>query len=241
MPRAIATGTRIVIASHNPGKVREFGDLLRPFGLDVVSAGALGLPEPDETETTFIGNARLKALAAATASGLPALSDDSGLEVEALDGAPGIYSARWAGPSKDFAIAMQLVHDKLAAAGAWSPPGPRTLSSAPGPRALSSAPGPRALSPAPGPRALSLAPGLRANFTAALCLAFPDGASEAFEGKVFGHLVWPPRGNQGFGYDPMFLPEDGAETFGEMAPDAKHAISHRARAFALLKARFTGG
>ena len=213
MPRAIATGTRIVIASHNPGKVREFGDLLRPFEFDVISAGSLGLPEPDETETTFIGNARLKALAAATAANLPALSDDSGLEVEALGGDPGIYSARWAGPTKDFAIAMQLVHDKLAAAGAWT---------------------------APGPRALSTAPGPRANFTAALCLAFPDGASEAFEGKVFGHLVWPPRGKQGFGYDPMFLADGGSETFGEMDPDAKHAVSHRARAFALLKARFTG-
>lgn len=201
MPRPVPRGTRLVIASHNPGKVREFGDLLRPFGLDVVSAGALGLPEPDETEATFIGNARLKAVAAATAAGLPALSDDSGLEVEALGGAPGIYSARWAGPKKDFTLEMQRVHDEFAAKGAWGAPGPR------------------------------------ANFTAALCLAFPDGESECFEGKVFGRLVWPPRGQRGFGYDPMFLPDDGSETFGEMEPDAKHAISHRARAFAMLKDR----
>lgn len=200
--RAIPKHSRLVIASHNQGKVREFGDLLRPFGLDAVSAGELGLPEPDETETTFIGNARLKALAAATAANLPALSDDSGLEVEALGGAPGIYSARWAGPSKDFSLAMRQVYDKLVAKGAWS-----------------------------------TAPGPRANFTAALCLAFPDGHSEAFEGKVFGSLVWPPRGSRGFGYDPMFLPDGGRETFGEMEPDAKHAVSHRARAFALLKGR----
>lgn len=202
MPRPIPRGSRLVIASHNPGKVREFGDLLRPFGLDVVSAGELSLPEPEETETTFIGNARLKAVAAATASGLPAISDDSGLEVAALDGAPGIYSARWAGPSKDFTIAMGRVHDELVASGAWT-----------------------------------VSPGPRANFTAALCLAFPDGANECFEGKVFGELVWPPRGSRGFGYDPMFLPERGLETFGEMEPEAKHAISHRARAFAMLKAR----
>ena len=197
MPRNLTKGMPLVVASHNPGKVREFGDLLRPFGLDVVSADALGLPEPDETETTFIGNARLKAVAAATAAKLPALSDDSGLEVAALAGAPGIYSARWAGPTKDFSIAMQRMHDELAANGAWGTPGPV------------------------------------ANFTAALCLAWPDGTSEAFEGRVFGHLVWPPRGLHGFGYDPMFLPDGGTETFGEMAPDAKHAISHRARAFAL--------
>lgn len=201
MPRQLSPGTRLVVASHNQGKVREFGDLLRPFGLDVVSAGELGLAEPDETETTFIGNARLKAVAAATVAKLPALSDDSGLEVEALGGAPGIYSARWAGPSKDFSVGMRRVHDELAAKGAWGGVGPR------------------------------------ANFTAALCLAWPDGESEAFEGKVFGRLVWPPRGTRGFGYDPMFLPDGGTETFGEMEPDAKHAVSHRARAFARLKGR----
>ena len=205
MPRTISRGTRLVIASHNKGKIREFGDLLQPFGLDVVSAGTLGLPEPDETETTFIGNARLKAVAAATAANLPALSDDSGLEVEALGGAPGIYSARWAGPTKDFSIAMRKVHDDLVTKGAWT-----------------------------------TSPGPRANFTAALCLAFPDGDSEAFEGKIFGTLVWPPRGTRGFGYDPMFLPDGGALTFGEMEPDAKHAISHRARAFAQLKKRLGG-
>lgn len=205
MVRSIPKGTRLVIASHNPGKVREFGDLLRPFGLDVISAGDLGLPEPDETELTFIGNARLKAVAAATASKLPAISDDSGLEVQALGGAPGIYSARWAGPGKNFGFAMQRVHDELAAKGAWTALGPI------------------------------------ANFTAALCLAWPDGENEAFEGKVFGRLVWPPRGSRGFGYDPMFLPDEGRETFGEMEPDAKHAISHRARAFAMLKNRLGAG
>ncbi len=199
--KGISRGTRLVVASHNAGKVREFGDILRPFGLDAVSAGELGLPEPDETESTFIGNARLKALAAATAANLPALSDDSGLEVESLGGAPGIYSARWAGPTKDFRVAMQRVHDELAAMGAWRGEGPV------------------------------------ANFTAALCLAWPNGTSEAFEGKVFGRLVWPPRGTRGFGYDPMFLPDGGAATFGEMDPDAKHAISHRARAFDLMRAR----
>lgn len=205
MPRQLVKGTRLVVASHNPGKVREFGDLLRPYGLDVVSAGALGLPEPEETETSFIGNARLKAVAAATVARLPALSDDSGLEVAALGGAPGIYSARWAGEAKVFAVAMQRVHDELAAKGAWTGAGPA------------------------------------ANFTAALCLAWPDGESEAFEGKVFGRLVWPPRGSRGFGYDPMFLPDNGKETFGEMEPAAKHAVSHRARAFALLQARIALG
>ena len=192
---------RLVVASHNAGKVREFDDLLRPYGLAAVSAGALGLPEPEETESTFEGNARLKAVAAATASGLPALSDDSGVEVEALDGAPGIYSARWAGATKDFRIAMQRVHDELAAKGAWELPGPR------------------------------------ANFICVLCLAWPDGQSEVFDGRVFGRLVWPPRGVRGFGYDPMFLPDGKSETFGEMEPDAKHAISHRARAFELFRAR----
>jgi XTP/dITP diphosphohydrolase len=189
-------GTRLVVASHNAGKVREILDLVAPHGLSVVSAGELGLPEPEETGATFAANAELKARAAATASGLPALSDDSGLEVAALGGAPGIYSARWAGPSKDFLIAMQRVADELQALGAWS-----------------------------------RQPGPRANFTAALCLAWPNGKAETFEGKVYGHLVWPPRGTRGFGYDPMFVPEGHSLTFGEMEPDAKHAISHRARAF----------
>jgi XTP/dITP diphosphohydrolase len=192
--------TRLVVASHNSGKIREFRDLLAPFGLTVVSAGELNLPEPEETETTFAGNARLKAVAAARGSGLAALSDDSGMEVEALGGEPGIYSARWAGPSKDFNVAMAKVADAVRAKGGWGAPGPR------------------------------------ANFTAALCLALPTGENVVFEGKVFGHLVWPPRGTRGFGYDPMFLPDGGKETFGEMDPDAKHAISHRARAFEQLVA-----
>jgi XTP/dITP diphosphohydrolase len=177
---------RLVVASHNPGKVSEIRDLVAPYGLSVVAAAELGLPEPEETGATFRANAEIKALAAARGAGLPALSDDSGLEVEALDGAPGIHSARWAGPSKDFGVAMQRLANEVRARGGWSPPGPR------------------------------------ANFTAALCLAWPDGASEA----------WPPRGDRGFGYDPMFVAEGQTLTFGEMEPAAKHAISHRARAFA---------
>jgi XTP/dITP diphosphohydrolase len=196
MTRRLDRGTRLVVASHNPGKVREILELVAPYGLGVVSAGELGLSEPEETGSTFAANAELKALAAARGAGLPALADDSGIEVEALGGAPGIYSARWAGPAKDFSVAMRRAADELRARNAWnSPPGPR------------------------------------ANFTAALCLAWPDGGSQVFEGKVYGHLVWPPRGAKGFGYDPMFVPEGHALTFGEMEPDAKHAISHRARAF----------
>jgi XTP/dITP diphosphohydrolase len=191
---------RLVVASHNPGKVTEIADLIGPFGLDAVSAAELGLPEPEETEVTFAGNARLKAVAAATASGQPALSDDSGLEVGALDGAPGIYSARWAGPAKDFALAMRRVHEEVVARGRRAE---RDTA---------------------------------ANFTCALCLAWPDGQSRIFEGKVFGTLVWPPRGTKGFGYDPMFVPEGGTLTFGEMDPAAKHEISHRARAFELFRA-----
>lgn len=194
-------GMRLVVASHNSGKVREFGELLAPLGLQVVSAGALGLPEPEETESTFIGNARLKAVAAAMAAQLPALSDDSGLEVAILNGAPGIYSARWAGDDKNFQRAMQRLHDEVAAKCGWSDAGPV------------------------------------ANFTCALCMAWPDGTAETFEGKVFGKLVWPPSGDNGFGYDPMFLPDGGFETFGEMEPGAKHAISHRAKAFELFRAR----
>ena len=202
MVERLTRGLRLVVASHNGGKVREFRDLLAPFGLSVVSAGDLGLPEPEETETTFEGNARLKAVAAANASGLPALSDDSGLEVDALDGAPGIYSARWAGPSKDFSVAMAKVADAVKAKRLWLEPGPR------------------------------------ANFIAALCLALPGGDNVVCVGRVHGHLVWPPRGGRGFGYDPMFLPDGHTETFGEMDPDAKHAISHRARAFEQLVAGF---
>ena len=192
----LAAGTRLVVATHNPGKVVEINDLVRPFGLDAVSAGALGLPEPEETETTFAGNARLKAVAAATASGLPSLSDDSGLEVECLGGDPGIYSARWAGPSKDFRVAMKKVADEVFKRNGWTGAGPK------------------------------------ANFVCALCIAIPGQQPYIFEGKIYGHLVWPARGSLGFGYDPMFLADGHDKTFGEMEPDAKHAISHRAIAFA---------
>lgn len=187
------SGQRLVVASHNPGKVREIGDLVAPWKLDVVSVGELGLPEPDETEPTFIGNALIKARAAAGGSGLPALADDSGLCVEALGGEPGIYSARWAGPDKDFARAMAEVEARMQASGRSS-------------------------------RA--------AWFICALAVAWPDGEEAAFEGRIDGTLVWPPRGTRGFGYDPMFVPEGHAETFGEMDPARKHAMSHRARAFA---------
>jgi XTP/dITP diphosphohydrolase len=200
MTRKLQHGTRLVVASHNPGKIREINDLIRPYGISAVSAGELGISEPEETETTFAGNARLKALHSAKVSELPALSDDSGLEVEALGGDPGVYSARWAGASKDFTYAMQRVEQQLQEKFARDPDA------------------------------------RRANFTAALCLAWPDGETEVFEGKVFGHLVWPPRGEKGFGYDPMFLADGETLTFGEMEPEAKHAISHRARAFALFVA-----
>ncbi len=195
--RKLAPG-KLVIASHNEGKVREIRALLAPYGMEVVSAGELDLPEPEETGTTFVANAELKALQAADLSGLPALSDDSGLCVDALGGDPGIFSARWAGPSKDFDIAMRLVEDRIAAKG---PDASRD-----------------------------------AHFICALALAWPDGHVEWFEGRVDGTLVWPPRGAYGFGYDAMFLPDGGAETFGEMDPDAKHATSHRADAFAQLVA-----
>ena len=195
--RKLAPG-KLVIASHNQGKVREIAELLGPHGIEPVSAGALGLPEPDETGTTFIANAELKALQAADLSGLPALADDSGLCVEALGGEPGIFSARWAGPDKDFNLAMRLVHDAVTAK---------------------------------GPEA-----GRNAHFMCALALAWPDGHVEAFEGRVDGVLVWPPRGTQGFGYDPMFQPIGHPVTFGEMEPGAKHAMSHRADAFAKLVA-----
>ena len=199
MTRRLERGTRLVVASHNPGKAREIFDLVAPHGLAVVSATDLHLPQPEETGSTFTENARLKAQAAAQAAGLPALADDSGIEVEALGGAPGIYSARWAGPAKDFSVAMRRVADELRARDAWNTPlGPR------------------------------------ATFTAVLCLAWPDGECAVFEGKVDGHLVWPPRGARGFGYDPMFVPEGHELTFGEMEPEAKHAISHRARAFRLF-------
>lgn len=189
---------KIVVASHNPGKVREIADLLRPLGIETVSAGELDLPEPEETETTFEGNARLKAEAAAEASGLAALSDDSGLCVDALGGAPGIFSARWAGPAKDFKIAMQKVEHELRDRYALSPDQ------------------------------------RKAHFVCALCLAIPGQESVVYRGEVHGLMVWPPRGEKGFGYDPVFQPEGHQITFGEMDPDAKHAMSHRARAFARL-------
>jgi len=189
---------KLVIASHNQGKVREIRELLGPFGIEPISAGELDLPEPEETGTTFVANAELKALQAADLSGLPALADDSGLCVEALNNDPGIFSARWAGPSKDFGVAMQLVEDNLAKLP------PETSRDA--------------------------------HFVCALALAWPDGHVEWFEGRVDGTLVWPPRGSQGFGYDPMFLPNGHQETFGEMEPGAKHAMSHRADAFRQLVA-----
>ena len=198
-------GTRLVVASHNPGKAWEIHQLIAPYGLDAISAKELNLPEPEETEPTFEGNAKLKAVAAAKASGLPALADDSGLEVEALGGAPGIYSARWAGPGKDFGLAMKRVADEIDARGGW---------------------------PAPGMYGL----GPRANFISVLCLAWPDGEAQFYDGKVFGHLVWPPRGGNGFGYDPMFVADGETQTFGEMEPKQKYAISHRTRAFAKFKA-----
>jgi XTP/dITP diphosphohydrolase len=196
-PHRRFTDRRLVIASHNAGKVREIAELLSPFGVEVISSASLNLPEPEETAATFIGNAELKARAAATAAGLPALADDSGLVVHALDGAPGIYSARWAGPTKDFSIAMARVERELQARSA---------------------------------------PDRGAHFIAALALCWPDGHCESFEGRVDGALVWPPRGGRGFGYDPMFVPDGHAVTFGEMEPAAKHAISHRADAFRKLTA-----
>jgi XTP/dITP diphosphohydrolase len=196
---------RLVIATHNPGKLAEMRDLLVPYGIDAVSAGALGLDEPEETGTSFRANARIKAETAAQATGLPAFADDSGLVVDALDGAPGILSARWAGPVKNFAGAMARVDARLRERGATTPDR-RT-----------------------------------AHFVSALCVAWPDGHLEEFEARVDGTLVWPPRGDKGFGYDPMFLPDGHARTFGEMPSEEKHGLppqgqglSHRARAFLKL-------
>jgi XTP/dITP diphosphohydrolase len=188
---------RLVVASHNAGKVREIGALLAPLGVEAVSAAALGLAEPEETETTFTGNAALKACAAAEASGLPALADDSGLEVFGIGGDPGVYSARWAGPNKDFGFAMQRVHEELQKRGTTD---------------------------------------FSARFVCALALAEPGGAVEVFEGDVRGLIVWPPRGAQGFGYDPIFQPDGLDRTFGEMSHDEKLPMTHRARAFEKLLA-----
>lgn len=193
--RKLAPG-KLVIASHNEGKVREIEALLGPYGIQPVSAKSLDLPEPEETGTTFVANAELKALQAADLSGLPALADDSGLCVEALNGDPGIFSARWAGPGKDFGLAMKLVEDRLAAT---------------------------------GPDAVR-----DAHFVCALALAWPDGHVEWFEGRVDGLLVWPPRGEHGFGYDPMFVPDGRDRTFGEMTHDEKTPLTHRAAAFRQL-------
>ncbi|MBL6928807.1 MAG: RdgB/HAM1 family non-canonical purine NTP pyrophosphatase [Rhodospirillales bacterium] len=191
---------KLVIASHNAGKVREIGDLLAPFGVNVVSAGELGLDDPEETGVTFVENAVIKAEAAAKATGLPALADDSGLAVHALNGEPGIYSARWGGPERDFMMAMKKVDD-----------------------------------------ALENKQDRSAHFVAVLALCWPDGHLETFEGTVHGTLVWPPRGDQGFGYDPMFLAEGQKITFGEMDPAKKHSMSHRADAFQkLVAACFSG-
>ena len=196
---------RLVIATHNPGKLREMRELLAPYGIDAASAAELGLAEPDETGASFRDNARIKAVAAAAASGLPAFADDSGLAVDALDGAPGIHSARWAGPGKDFGAAMQRVDQLLRERGATRLE-QRT-----------------------------------AHFVSALCVAWPDHHIEEFEARVDGTLVWPPRGTLGFGYDPMFLPDGHARTFGEMPAEEKHGLpprgkglSHRARAFRKL-------
>lgn len=196
---------RIVIATHNSGKLEEMRGLLAPYGVEAVSAGELGLPEPDETGLTFAENARIKAVSAAKASGLPAFADDSGLCVDALGGAPGLYTARWAGPEKDFMAAMTRVEEELRDAGAELPDLRRGY------------------------------------FISALCLAWPDGHVEDFEGVVHGTLVWPPRGPAGFGYDPMFQPDGHERTFGEMTGAEKHGLpplgrglSHRARAFMAL-------
>ena len=196
---------QLVIATHNPGKLAEMRELLAPYGIEAVSAGELGLDEPDETGDSFRANAQIKAAAAAKSSQLPAFADDSGLAVAALDGAPGIFSARWAGPNKDFAAAMAQVERLLQERGATMPPQ------------------------------------RRAHFVSALCVAWPDGHLEEVEAKVEGTLVWPPRGTAGFGYDPAFLPDGHARTFGEMTSIEKHGLpplglglSHRARAFVKL-------
>ncbi|MBL8831399.1 MAG: RdgB/HAM1 family non-canonical purine NTP pyrophosphatase [Rhodospirillales bacterium] len=191
----LTAGTRLVVATHNKGKLAEMADLLRPYGLDCVSAGSLGVAEPDETGTTFEANAALKARHTAAATGLPSLADDSGMCVDALDGDPGVYTANWAGPKRDFSRAMRMVE-----------------------------------------AALDGAKDRRARFVSVLALAWPDGRVDIFRGEAPGTLVWPPRGANGFGYDPMFVPDGHAVTFGEMDPALKHTISHRAVAFAKFRA-----
>jgi XTP/dITP diphosphohydrolase len=191
----LTRGSTLVIASHNKGKVREIRELLAPFALTIKGADELGLPEPEETEPTFVGNALLKARAAADVSGEAALADDSGLAVIALDGAPGIYSARWAGETKDFASAMARVERELKAKDAKD---------------------------------------RSAKFVCVLALANPNGGTAVFEGEVAGTLTFPPRGDKGFGYDPIFVANGMRETFGEINPAIKHGMSHRARAFRKL-------
>ena len=196
MALKLEPGAKLVVATHNPGKARELAEILENR-FELVTAGELGLPEPEETEQTFMGNALLKARAAAEAAGLIALADDSGLSVAALDGQPGVYSARWAGPGRDFALAMRKVEERLEDAGRDDP---------------------------------------SAWFTSALAVAWPDGPAVVVEGRIDGRLTFPPRGDRGFGYDPIFVAGGYAETFGEMDPAEKDRISHRARAFAKLKA-----
>ncbi len=198
MARRLVTA-RLIVASHNAGKVREIAALLDPLGIEAVGASALGLAEPEETGDTFIANAALKARAAAEASGEPALADDSGLVVPALDGAPGIYSARWAGPGKDFRVAMDRIEAELATRGV------ETI-------------------------------GAAAYFVCALSLGWPDGHCETVEGRVDGTLMFPPRGQHGFGYDPIFVPNGHGRTFGEMSPEEKQPLTHRARAFEQIAA-----
>ena len=196
MTLKLEPGTRLVVATHNPGKAKELAEIL-DGRFELVAAGELSLPEPDETETTFVGNALLKARAAAEASGLIALADDSGLSVKALDGAPGIYSARWAGPTRDFGAAMRKVEERLDEVGAED---------------------------------------FAAWFTSALAVAWPGGPAVVVEAEIHGQLSFPPRGDKGFGYDPIFVPEGFDQTFGEMEPAQKDGMSHRARAFVKLKA-----
>ncbi|QPC86228.1 RdgB/HAM1 family non-canonical purine NTP pyrophosphatase [Mesorhizobium sp. NBSH29] len=202
----LTAGQKIVVASHNEGKLREFADLMVPFGLEAKSAKDFGLPEPEETGTTFEQNAYIKAFAAASATGLPALSDDSGLVVDALDGQPGVYTADWAQKpegGRDFMMAMQKTEDMLRQ------------------------------------RRVTTEAERSGRFVAVICLCQPDGEAEYFRGEAEGHLVWPPRGEKGFGYDPIFVPQGFSQTFGEMTAEEKHgwkpgeteALSHRARAF----------
>jgi len=190
MAKIVIPGGKLVVASHNAGKVREITALIEPLGLKAISAAELNLPEPEETGATFVENAALKARASAEGSGLPSLADDSGLAVHALNGEPGIYSARWAGPNKDFRFAMERVH-----------------------------------------REMEGKPDRSAHFVCVLALALPGGGVETFEGEAHGQIVWPPRGEKGFGYDPMFQPDGETRTFGEMSHEEKLPLTHRARAF----------